>query len=415
MPANERSNFYPTRLVDLAVNEHDPGLIRIVETKRIAVICHYMTLSHRWGQHKFPMFTETNKTRMKEGFSQTSLPQTFQDAIRVARQFKVRYLWIDCLCILQGSASDFTHEAGLMHQVYGNSYLNICATGARDNRDPLFFTRRAVSTQVSIRFAWHNSPRERYALTNAELWKHSVFSRPVSNRAWVMQERFLAPRVLHFGSEQLLWECRELHSCEQYPSGLPSSITFGAYDLKTIDMAREAELDISTELKIYKLWNVLLSTFSRCGLTEPGDKLVALAGIATRVHDTLKAGYIAGLWQSYLMYDLLWQIEDTRIGISRPRFYRAPSWSWASVDGALILGGHMPINSTARPACTILDTSITSTSANVFGPIRSARVRIHAQLRMMTIDSPLLSEPVKWHSRARTGLNCGIKVNGEWI
>lgn len=46
---------------------------------------------------------------------------------------------------------------------------------------------------------------------------------PVNIRAWVVQERLLAPRVLHFGQTQVIWECRELSACELYPHGLPDA------------------------------------------------------------------------------------------------------------------------------------------------------------------------------------------------
>jgi hypothetical protein len=36
----------------------------------------------------------------------------------------------------------------------------------------------------------------------------------------VYQERFLAPRVLHFSYSELFWECREVDACERSPQGL---------------------------------------------------------------------------------------------------------------------------------------------------------------------------------------------------
>ena len=64
-----------------------------------------------------------------------SLPQAFQDAIVIALKLGIRYIWIDCLCIIQDSSKDFQAEASQMHKVYGNSYCNISATGAATNRE----------------------------------------------------------------------------------------------------------------------------------------------------------------------------------------------------------------------------------------------------------------------------------------
>lgn len=66
----------------------------------------------------------------------------------------------------------------------------------------------------------------------------------------------------------------------------------------------------------------------------PSDKLVAISGIASE-YAKLLAGdtYIAGVWKDTLPFGLLWGregwAEDAR---PRPPAYRAPSWSWASVD-----------------------------------------------------------------------------------
>ncbi|KAF8846947.1 hypothetical protein BDZ45DRAFT_755434 [Acephala macrosclerotiorum] len=42
--------------------------------------------------------------------------------------------------------------------------------------------------------------------------------------------------------------------------------------------------------------------------------------------------YLAGMWRTELERNLLWSIDST---FRRPREYRAPSWSWASIDGRI--------------------------------------------------------------------------------
>lgn len=407
--ATTRPAFVPTRLVDLKASETDDTIVRVIEPNDTPIDEPYMTLSHRWGTQQFPMFTERNRASMKHGFCLRTLPQTFQEAIQVARYFNIRYLWIDCLCILQGSASDFECEAGLMHRVYGNSYCNICATGASNNFEPLFSPRNeGKQPQVNVDLRWENNPNRTYALIDAQLWKHGVFLRPVNTRSWVMQERFLAPCVLHFGTDQLYWECQELHACENYPAGLPSAVTYGAYDLKTIDLPREADLDMSPQLRVYKLWCVLLHTYTRCGITQAQDKLIALAGIATRVHETLQDQYLAGIWRSWLMYDLCWHVDFTSQGKPAQRldFYRAPSWSWASMEGPVNLGGSVLIHPSASLACEVLGVGSEPISkANPFGAVRTAKMTTRGRLAQFTVrDDPLLkSSPVEWHRMSSAG------------
>ncbi|KAF5981410.1 hypothetical protein FBULB1_4807 [Fusarium bulbicola] len=61
------------------------------------------------------------------------LPQTFQDALKVARALDIPYIWIDSLCIVQDSPEDWKHEASLMAQVYANAHVTIFADAAPDS------------------------------------------------------------------------------------------------------------------------------------------------------------------------------------------------------------------------------------------------------------------------------------------
>jgi hypothetical protein len=65
------------------------------------------------------------------------------------------------------------------------------------------------------------------------------------------------------------------------------------------------------------------------------DKLPAISGIANQIQPMRKTGYLAGLWQDTLLHDLLWTTFPTSQGKSRANPWRAPSWSWASIDNAI--------------------------------------------------------------------------------
>jgi hypothetical protein len=68
-------------------------------------------------------------------------------------------------------------------------------------------------------------------------------------------------------------------------------------------------------------------------MTDPNDKLVAISGLAKYFASKSMGAlgqYAAGLWETQLESQLTW----TPNPLSRPpKLYRAPSWSWASVDG----------------------------------------------------------------------------------
>jgi hypothetical protein len=64
----------------------------------------------------------------------------------------------------------------------------------------------------------------------------------------------------------------------------------------------------------------------------PDDRLPALAGIARELEIAWKDTYVAGMWLSNLFEWLTWYSDCKEPPKSA---YRAPSWSWASVDGTI--------------------------------------------------------------------------------
>ncbi|KAF2025550.1 hypothetical protein EK21DRAFT_103869 [Setomelanomma holmii] len=84
----------------------------------------------------------------------------------------------------------------------------------------------------------------------------------------------------------------------------------------------------------YHLWALAVWTFSKTTLTNPNDKLIALSGIAKRFACLLNDRYLVGLWRKNLEHQLVWTtVASTETGlVARPPIYRAPTWSWASID-----------------------------------------------------------------------------------
>lgn len=84
-------------------------------------------------------------------------------------------------------------------------------------------------------------------------------------------------------------------------------------------------------------WHQLVEIYSRRQLTQHSDKLPALSGIANAI-STVRIGdtYLAGLCKDSLSFDLTWRTQCGEWADStKPLEYRAPSWSWASVDGTI--------------------------------------------------------------------------------
>lgn len=45
-------------------------------------------------------------------------------------------------------------------------------------------------------------------------WDEQISRKQLNRRGWVVEERLLAPRILHFGKTKLFWKCRMIHASE---------------------------------------------------------------------------------------------------------------------------------------------------------------------------------------------------------
>lgn len=92
----------------------------------------YIALSHRWGEptpeqkERYCTTKRNYKDRLKNGISLKSLPQTFQDAVKVTRALGQWFLWIDALCIVQEDKEDWDKESQNMEQVFQFCILHRC-------------------------------------------------------------------------------------------------------------------------------------------------------------------------------------------------------------------------------------------------------------------------------------------------
>ncbi|KAM5362497.1 hypothetical protein ACJA88_013996 [Fusarium oxysporum] len=125
------------------------------------------------------------------------------------------------------------------------------------------------------------------------------------------------------------------------------------------------------------------------------DKLPALSGLAQQRKQVRGGVYLAGLWQDSLLHDLCWYHvrnynDPTSGGVGRrSALYRAPSWSWASVDidsgcswwwtGAVGLHPIFP-RGEPRQACVILESACEPETADTTGEVRSGFLDIKVTL-----------------------------------
>jgi hypothetical protein len=253
--ATGKKDLLPSRLIDVGdESSGNPSLLVTTDCPDLLVGAKYVTLSHCWGSIEIKKLERSNLEDMKKAIIMSSLPKTFQDAIRITRELGIQYLWIDSLCIIQDSTEDWFKESNLMGDIYSNSYCTISATAAKDGSVGLFLDRKppVANPVLCISANWDRQVhRKYYAHTgtlnkkgqvdrDSGMWVREVDSAPLNQRAWVLQERFLSRRNLMFGRNCLFWECAGKRACEAFPDGLPPWIG-------------SSEFKISSETELAKL------------------------------------------------------------------------------------------------------------------------------------------------------------------
>lgn len=222
---------------------------------------------------------------------------------------------------------------------------------------------------------------------------------PLHERAWALQEIVLSPRLLIYGRELTVWRCtagekaRDCSSSRHHRHNNNSNnpLDWNGYcaaaGLTTIRLSPKGRIHqprLSTHSphsmfaqqserlpRLFRTWKYVVHDYTARLLSDPMDKLPALSGIATYFRDAMEDQYLAGLWRKHLLSELSWVVSTSTTSSSssplpllensnsnnnsnnddilpffpasapltpiarRPPRYRAPSWSWMSVDAAI--------------------------------------------------------------------------------
>lgn len=316
----------------------------------------YMTLSHCWGQDESirPATTTLRNIRQRQdGISTTELGTLFNDFISLTRCLGVSFVWIDSLCIVQDDPEDWAREALQMARVYSNSALNIAATSAENGTYSLFGKRYSPAQYAGAAAATFPAiPLRTYVLENCGRWSRKVWAsfshdithkrlweetsngrerdEPLLERAWVLQERLLSPRTVHFCASEMVWECRKSCTCEctsfHAATKNPDDEDKG-YGIK--QKFFDVQLGLVSSPAAHDIWLKLVRLYSDLSLSNPMDRYYACAGIAETFGVILGKKFSYGIWEGDIARGLCW------MGLSRSshhftRLPLVPSWSWMS-------------------------------------------------------------------------------------
>lgn len=173
----------------------------------------YIALSHRWGDPlEYQRFCtlRSNYRQYLDWISFGQLPKTFQDAVTITRALGVPFLWIDSLCIVQDDPEDWEIQSKQMEDVFNLAYCTIAAACARGTTDG-FLKPRATRDFVTL----NNKHGDAfYVCKMIDNFDADVEKGQLNQRGWVLQERALARRTIHFTDAQVYWECGDGVQCE---------------------------------------------------------------------------------------------------------------------------------------------------------------------------------------------------------
>jgi hypothetical protein len=165
-------------------------------------------------------------------------------------------------------------------------------------------------------------------------------SGPLSTRGWCYQERKLLPRVLHFTDDELYWEC-ECWQTQESQVFVESAFRNARGPPPPAEW-RGDKMGREPEHAYYHRWRETIEEYSRRYLTRDTDRLVAISGVLRAyfwrqiLANAPQDVYLAGLFKGDFVDSMFWIKDNFFPGRMRhTSACVAPSWSWASVIGAV--------------------------------------------------------------------------------
>lgn len=287
--------------------------------------CRYAALSYVWGVPG--LFTTLRDTLLEleipgaldKPEDRDRIPLTIRDAMRVAREIQMRYLWVDSLCVVQDEdQEEKTKHILLMDAVYSAADLVIIAAGSANANSGI--------AGIDPGSRGLQQPVEQLApgfrLAYKARWQDGIGASKYYTRGWTFQESAFATRSLVFIDGKVVFRCQGTDVWEEHLPETPDQIRGrdaghrGAY---AGDDIGETE--------------GMIQTYSERELTYPTDIYNAFAGVSRQLVYRLDTDLCHGVPTAYFDWFLLWlPLKDqTRRADPHPL---APSWSWAGWVGA---------------------------------------------------------------------------------
>lgn len=325
-----------------------------------------------------------------------------------------------------------------MKDVYGGAALTITATNSSTTNAGIFHPRLISPNICQLAFGSFTVSLR----LSTQFSDTTLKSEILNTRGWTLQESILSPRVLSYGSQQMVWECQTLKIGENGRPVLPGQRhrdkafvqKIVHNDIKFYEKVKNVLARLSLRIMpldktlvpeswetgyeaSYSRWYEIVKDFTGRNLTVQADVLPALSGLAAAFQNILRDEYVAGLWRRDIVRGMCWIRTSfphrDHAGIAAENKGRKdflPSWSWASVINGRVFNSLEDENLwplvTLEETASCVDVHVEPRFADPFGQISNAWVMIKAPFRYIqdpetamaftpAFEDPVLNEHVR--------------------
>ncbi|KAK2039130.1 heterokaryon incompatibility protein [Colletotrichum somersetense] len=325
-----RDTVLPSRVLDLGTVNAPALKLYVNNTEEHG---EYVALSYCWGGPQRGLLRKRTLSNMENGIRSESLQSTVRDAIEATRRLGFSYLWVDALCIIQDCDMDKDKEIARMAMIYKNAAVTIAAGTATKAADGFLNAKGTYLPKDEFDFPMPDGGKGTVHLrAEPHVPEHAL-----DERGWVLQEFLLSSRMLIFSEYELLWQCKEVDLRGVLGTGLEylqpqESLPWSVFDEDTDSIFGNEDLE-----KRY-IWRTIVEQYTLRQLGFKDDRLNALKGITRELEWLWRDSNRFGLWTKWFVELLAWskrgcdgdgEVRETS------RESRAPTWSWASVNGRI--------------------------------------------------------------------------------